>query len=62
MDILQCSTWEWRDSQEMITNRDTALGGIFEIEPQDVTPVFGGSSDHRRAALCGLHYVGYVEE
>ena len=62
MDILQCSPWEWKDSQEMITNRDTALGGISEIEPQDVSPIFGEPSNHRRASHCGFHYAGYVEE
>lgn len=71
MNIIKCSDEEWDDSQEMLSGNDSALSGLFIINPQDTSPGYSMKDDNMRmASLDSSHgfnqmfgaYVGFVEE
>jgi len=67
MNIMNCSDQEWDDSLNMLTNQDTALGGLYHIDPQNMTYSDIWSND-RRVAFMNMGeniygpVAGYVEE
>lgn len=70
MNIINSSDEEWDDSWEMLSGNDSALSGLFIINPQDTSSGYPMKNDDMRMASINpehgfdrnIAYVGFVEE